>query len=117
MYLFKTLRSGTFRPAGTIEIPFLGAKVGEITSWTLQRRGDFGPDAGLYDLHAVLSFVSKALWEDEEYEKRIVLNVSPSKQYRVHKESDMRMVLADRNLLIEGVTIHATDSRQRRDDT
>lgn len=111
-YLFKIIRSApNARPAGLVEIPFLGAKVGELASWTLQRRGDEGPDAGLYDLHAVFSFVSEALWHDEDYPKDIVLNLSPSKQYRVQQESGMRTVLTDRSLLMEGVTIHNVASR------
>jgi hypothetical protein len=105
-YLFKIIRSGTYKPAGVVEIPFLGAKVGEFSSWTLQRRGDQGRDAGLYDLHAVFSFVSEALWNDDEYEKAILINLNPFKQYRIQREPDMRMVLSDRSLLIEGVTIH-----------
>jgi hypothetical protein len=105
-YLFKVIRSGTFKPAGTVEIPFLGAKVGELASWTLQRRGDEGSDASLYDLHAVFSFVSEALWNDDEYQKTILLSLSPSKQFRVQQESDMRTVLSERSLLMEGVTIH-----------
>lgn len=111
MYLFKVIRSGVYKPAGIVEIPFLGAKVGEFASWTLQRRGDEGRDAGLYDLHAVFSFVSQALWEDEDYQKHILLNLTPSKQYRVQQESDMRTVLSDKALLIEGVTIHDVPRR------
>lgn len=105
-YLFKIIRSGVYRPAGLVEIPFLGAKVGEFTSWTLQRRGDEGPEAGLYDLHAVFSFVSEALWNDDDYEKQILLNLSPSKQFRVQHDSGMRTVLTERSLIMEGVTIH-----------
>jgi hypothetical protein len=108
-YLFKVIRSGVFRPAGIVEIPFLGAKVGELDKWVLQRRGDEGPDSGLYDLHAVFSFVSEALWNDEDYQKAIVLNLSPHKQFRVQQEPDMRTDLSDRALLMEGVTIHGQD--------
>ena len=110
-YLFKVIRSGIYKPAGIVEIPFLGAKVGELANWTLQRRGDQGPDAGLYDLHAVFSFVSEALWSDDEYQKQILLNLSPSKQFRVQHDSGMRMVLSERSLLIEGVTIHDVPRR------
>ena len=108
-YLFKTIRSGTFKPAGIIDIPFLGAKVGEIQNWTLQRRGDEGPDAGLYDLHAVLSFMSNALWDDDEYTKRVVVNISPLKQYRLEQVPGMRTVLTGRSLLIEGVTLNVAN--------
>jgi hypothetical protein len=110
-YLFKTIRSGVYRPAGLVEIPFLGAKVGEFASWTLQRRGDQDPEAGLYDLHAVFAFVSEALWSDEDYGKEILLNLSPSRQFRVLQESGMRTVLTDKTLLMEGVTIHNAPSR------
>jgi len=105
-YLFKVIRSGVYKPAGLVEIPFLGAKVGELSSWNLQRRGDEGPEAGLYDLHAVFSFVSEALWNDDEYQKAILLNLSPNKQFRVQQEPGWRTVLSERSLLMEGVTIH-----------
>jgi len=112
-YLFKQIKSGTYRPAGMIDIPFLGAKVGEIKTWTLQRRGDEGPDAGLYDLHAVLSFMSEALWNDDEYTKRVVVNISPFRQYRLEQIPGMRTVLTGRSLLIEGVTLNGTDDDSR----
>ena len=108
MYLFKVIRSGIYKPAGLVEIPFLGAKVGEFASWRLTRRGDEGPDADLYDLRAVFSFVSKALWDDDEYQKTILLNLSPTKQFRVQRELDVGMDLSDRDLTIQGVTIHGT---------
>jgi len=111
-YLFKTIRSGIYKPAGSVEIPFLGAKVGEISTWTLQRRGDQGPEAGLYDLHAVFSFVSDALWNDDEYRKVIFLNLTPRKQYRVDYEPETRTVREGRTLLIEGITIHDTSRSQ-----
>jgi hypothetical protein len=107
-YLFKIIRSGSeLKVAGTIDIPFLGAKVGELTNWTLTRRGDTGQDAALYDLHASFSFISKALWDDPDYEKRVILNLNPSKQYRLDQVPGMRTVLQDKSLLMDGVTIHA----------
>jgi hypothetical protein len=111
-YLFKTIRSGMYKPAGTVDIPFLGAKVGELNNWTLTRRGDFGRDSGLYDLHASFSFVSDALWNDDEYAKVIFLNLAPMKQYRVDIEPDARTVREGRTLLIEKVTIHDTSRRE-----
>lgn len=106
-YLFKTIRSGLYKPAGTVEIPFLGAKVGELTSWTLQRRGDQGPDASLYDLHAVFSFLSDALWEDPDYEKVFVLNLNPHKRYKLAQAEGFRTVREGRSLIMEGVTIES----------
>ena len=110
-YLFKTIRSGLFRPAGIVQIPFLGAKVGEFSSWTLQRRGDSGADALLYDLHAVFSFVSTALWDDDEYEKEILINLNPHKQFRLRQTPGMRTVLSGKSLLMEGMTLHGTSNR------
>ena len=104
-YLFKIIRSGTFRPAGTVEIPFLGAKVGELSNWTLQRRGDFGPDAGLYDLHASFSFLSDALWNDQEYPKTVVLSLNPTRHYRLEQAEGYATVREGRSLVMEGVTI------------
>lgn len=105
-YLYKVIRSGLYKPAGIIDIPFLGAKVGELAQWTLQRRGDHGRDAGLYDLHASLSFLSDALWDDPEYQKRIILNLSPSKQLRLEQADGFTTKREGRSLLIEGVQIH-----------
>lgn len=105
-YLFKTIRSGQQKPAGIIDIPFLGAKVGDIATWTLQRRGDTGQEAALYDLHASLSYLSKALWEAEEYPKRFILYLSLSKQYRLEQDPGMKTTLQSASsLLIEGVRI------------
>jgi len=105
-YLFKILRSGDLRPAGYVDVPFLGAKVGEFTSWTLQRRGDTGPDAGLYDLRAAFSFVVAPLWNDTDFEKRIVLRMSPSKQFRLELAPNAVTVRQGESLLIERVLIH-----------
>lgn len=106
-YLFKTLtgRSYKNRPAGIVDIPFLGAKVGEFDSWQLHRRGDEGADAALYDLHASFSFLSRPLWDDDEYDKRIVVSLSPTQQYRLEQVPEMRTVLQGKSLLIEGVTL------------
>lgn len=106
MYLFKLIRSGTYKPAGVIDIPFLGAKVGELQSWTLMRRGDEGPDAGLYNLHAVLSFVVEALWDDPEYTKRVIVSISPTKHYRLEQAEGFATVRTGRSLVIEGVKLH-----------
>lgn len=110
-YLFKQIKSGVFRPAGIVEIPFLGAKVGELEKWVLQRRGDEDPEAGLYDLHAVFSFVSEALWNDEDYQKVVLLNLSPTKQFRVQHDSGMGTDLTEKTLLMQGVTIHGTNGK------
>lgn len=106
-YLFHQIRSGVYKPAGIVEIPFLGAKVGEFTNWTLTRRGESGPDAGLYDLRAVFSFLSEALWDDPDYPKRIVINLNPYKQYRLTQAEGFATVRSGMSLLMEGVRIDA----------
>lgn len=108
-YLFRTIRSDKFKPAGKVDVPFLGAIVGELADWALTRRGDNGQDAGLYDLRAVFSFVSQALWEDPEYRKRIVLSLNPRKHFRIEQEDGFKTVLEGKSLLMEGVTIHALE--------
>jgi hypothetical protein len=104
-YLFKTIRSGNYRPAGIVDVPFLGAKVGEFSSWTLTRRGDTGRDADLYDLRAAFSFVVEALWEDPDYDKRVVVNINPRTQYRLVQAPGFAMVRQGQSLLMEGVTL------------
>jgi len=106
-YIFKRLTGRRYnnRPAGIVDIPFLGAKVGELDNWTLTRRGDIGPDAGLYDLRALFSFVSEALWHDGEYPKRITINLTPTKQYRLEQLPDQRTVLQGKSLLMESVRL------------
>lgn len=109
-YLFKSIRSGIHKPAGVVDIEFLGGKVGDLASWTLTRRGDEGVDAGLYDLRAVFTYVAEALWDDPDYEKRVVLNLNPQKQYRLQQAEGFRTVRNGRSLLMEGVTIHVVDA-------
>jgi hypothetical protein len=108
-YLFKSIRSGTYSPAGVVDIEFLGGKVGDLASWTLTRRGEEGPDADLYDLRATFAYVAEALWDDPDYEKRIVLNLNPTKQYRLQQTDGFPTVRNGRGLLMEGVTIHAVE--------
>ena len=113
-YLFHTMSAGTnVKPAGIVDIPFLGAKVGEFATWTLKRRGDTGQEAALYDLRASFSFVSKALWDDEEYPKRVLVNLSRTVQYRLDQVPGMRTDLQGKSLLIEGVTLCRVQPRVR----
>lgn len=104
-YLFKQITSTKeVQPSGVVDIAFLGAKVGVISQWTLNRRTD---DEGLYDLRATFEFITEALWNDSDYEKRIVLRLSPHKQYRLQQAEGYRTERVGRTLLMEGVTIHA----------
>lgn len=108
-YLFKSIKSGIFKPAGTVDVAFLGAKVGDLASWSLVRRGDEEPESSLYNLKATFSFITEALWDDSEYDKEIILNLNYTKQYRVQQAEGFPTVRNGRTLLMEGVTIHALD--------
>ncbi len=99
---------------GEVRIPSLGALIGTMNQWMLTRRGgEDGADEGngLYDLRAVFSYLNPHLWEDEEYEKQIVLTLGRTKQFRVQRASDEETVLIGRTLLMKGVSIHVYEDR------
>jgi hypothetical protein len=80
-----------------------------MSEWRLSRRG--GEDGaeegnGLYDLRAVFSYLNPYLWEDEDYDKEIVVTLGRSKQFRVQKANDEETVFVGRTLLMKGVSIH-----------
>ena len=109
-YLFKVIKSGKeMNPAGTVDIPFLGGKVGDLAQWTLTRRGDEGPDADLYDFRATFAYVAESLWDDPDYKKRVIIRLNKEKQYRVQQAEGFRTERSGRTLLMEGVTIHAVE--------
>jgi hypothetical protein len=97
--IFKTLR-GT---EGKVTVPHLGALVGTFTSWNLERRGDEGEDAELYNLHGVLSFVNKALFEDDSYEKSVEVRLSKNLSIRLRSAEGTKTALNGRALVMEGV--------------
>jgi len=97
--LFKSLRG----EEGYIEAKYIGAPIGTFVSWSLTRRGEAGPAAGLYDLYAVFRYVNTALFEDPDYEKEIVLKLSKSKRLRI--VGGQRTELVGKQLRMEGVEI------------
>jgi hypothetical protein len=90
---------------GRIEVPFLGALIGNINSWTLTRRADRGPDSELFDLHAALSFVNEAMFHDPDYEKVVFVRGGKGQEYRLEQVSGQRTVLQGRSLIMERVTL------------
>ena len=98
---------------GKVEIPDLGAVIAETASWRLVRRGDAeanskDPEAELYDLRADLKFVNEALFNDPDYEKRIVLVAGrgqASQSYRIDpvEGPGQRTMLSGRSLVMERV--------------
>jgi hypothetical protein len=73
--------------------------------WTLTRRAEDGPEAGLYDFNAALSFVNPALWQDDDYEKTISIVIARGRTYRLKQEPGFRRVLQGKSLLMEGVSL------------
>lgn len=90
---------------GRITIPGLGALVGTFTSWTLTRRGEEGRESERYDLRGVLSFVNRALFEDESYTKSVEVILSKSVSVRLQEEPDTKATLNGRALTMEGVRL------------
>lgn len=88
---------------GRIEVPHVGIHVGSISHWRLTRRGDDGRDADLFDLHASLSFVNRAIWEDESYEKVVIVK-RPRGEFIVERQDpEMRVSVNVKMLIMEGV--------------
>ena len=89
---------------GRIDIPLIGAHVADIRSWKLRRRGEEGEEAGLFDLHAILSWINMPLWEDEEYRKEIVIDFGRiQKRYRLDQQPGYTATVAAHSLRVEGV--------------
>lgn len=87
---------------GGIEIPFLGASVGTIVSWKLRRRAEAGPEAELFDLTAVLSYLSTPLWDDPDYDKVVMIRWRNGKSIRIESTGG-RVVATPTSLYMEAV--------------
>lgn len=90
---------------GEVRIEALGVLVGTFASWTLTRRRDEGPDAGLYDLYAVFSYVNPHLWGDDDYQKRIQVKVG-KEHFFLSQEAGFNTTLdGRRSLRMQGVRL------------
>ena len=89
---------------GTIRIEALGALIGTMGRWTLTRRGDDGPKAGLYDLRAVFSYVNPHLWDDADYEKTVVIKLG-KQQFRLVQEPGSTARLEGLGLLMDACSV------------
>ena len=71
------------------------------------RRADQGPESDLYDLHAVCSFIQKALFEDPGYQKLILIQPGRGRAYRLVpvEGPGQRTVLSGRSLIMERVAL------------
>jgi hypothetical protein len=71
-----------------------------------------GPDSNFFRLHANLEFVSKALFEDPSFEKRVIVQLGRGRAGRSHylvQEPGRRTALEGRSLIMEGVLPHAIE--------
>ena len=101
---------------GRIDIPDLGAHIGDFVTATLMRRGDVkdnpqDPEGDFFDLYAVLRFVNQALYEDPDYEKVITVwpKNQPKKRWILEStEPGRRMALRGRNFTMDRVKIIKT---------
>jgi hypothetical protein len=99
--LFQHLTGKT----GEIRIEALGVLVGTMSDWTLTRRGDDVPGAGLYDLYAVFSYVNPALWDDGDYSKRITVKIG-KEIFGIEQEDGFETTLDERkSLRMQGVKL------------
>jgi hypothetical protein len=79
--------------------------VATITNWRLVQRGADGRDAALYNLHAALSFVNRAIWDDPEYEKEVTVELGRNRlRYRIEQAEGFKTALTGKSLTMEGVT-------------
>lgn len=95
--------SGT---AGSIDVPRLGVPIAEISSWTLTRRGsqEDQSEADFFDLRAILTRFTQAIFDDPEYEKRVIL-VLKGQRYLVIQAPGQRMALTGRSLVMVKVEL------------
>jgi hypothetical protein len=94
--------------SGSIDVPRLGVPIAEISSWTLTRRGEMEPgtdtEANYFDLRAILSRFTQAIFDDPEYDKRVIL-VLKGQKYLVTQAPGQRMALTGRSLVMEKVEL------------
>ena len=104
--MFKKLYSQPGNaPKGKIDVPALGLLIAEISGWELTRREEVPPGKGEYIFRASFDHISDWLFNDEDLDHRIVIEIGRGQQYRLETDDDARTVLDGRSLLIEGVKL------------
>jgi hypothetical protein len=100
--IFQTL-SGR---EGEVKIPTLGVVICQMQSWKLMRRGDRGPNEGLYDLHAVFSYVNPHLFNHPEYSSKKTVHLRLGRrEYRLEQAEGANISLEGRQLVMEAVKL------------
>jgi len=88
---------------GEIRIPSLGVVVSRMTRPVLIRRREVAtPELGSFDLHAAYSYFNRHLWDDEDFDKEVVIYLG-RRPLRVFRFDRSTMVVVEGSLRIEGV--------------
>lgn len=92
---------------GKVDIPDLGIHVGTIAWFRCVRRAPEGPEAEFYDLNAVFQSVTPSLFDDPDYEKRVILTPAKGRSWLVRPSEGpgQRTALNGRSLVMERVTL------------
>lgn len=93
---------------GRIEVPYLATRIGETASWSVNRREDKGPESDFYNFHAILTWITDALFADEEYVKEVIVRVGrDGAEHRVVpvEGPGQRTVLNGRTLIMDRVRL------------
>jgi hypothetical protein len=101
----KTFFGGIEGKGGSIEVPHVGIHVGTINFWYVARRGDDGRDADLFDLHASLSFVNRAIFDDPDFEKVVLVHRRNGRVYRVEQRLDLEPEITNTSLKMKGIKL------------
>jgi hypothetical protein len=91
---------------GSVHIDALGALIGEMQSWTLTRRGERGPTEGLFDLHAVFSYLNTPLFTHPEYSEGRVVRLRLGKlRLRLDSSESTTTKLEGKQLVMEALKL------------
>jgi hypothetical protein len=97
---------------GTLEAVNLGAPIGQVAHWTATRRANNGPEAEYWDLHAVFSWITPALFNDKDIPNQLTLQQTRrSRSYIVRpiEGPGQRTALNGRSLIMERVALDGSN--------
>lgn len=101
---------------GKVELPELGAVVGQFQKWTVSKeKKQDGTNTGRLKFRGELKYLNKALFNDPDYERSVVITLRrdrrarTKKQYRVDLSEGGKASLQGRVLLMEGVELYALE--------
>jgi len=99
---------------GKVELPELGAVVGQFQKWTVSKeRKEDGTATGRLKFRGELKYINKSLFNDPDYERQVIITLQrdrrarTKKQYRVDLMDSGKVSLQGRVLLMEGVQLYA----------